>query len=165
MRNLILIILILALQACTPTVQPDLPAGAWVGIVDQVYDGDTLTVIDPERGRVRVRLYGVDCPELRQAGGIQARDTARRLLLQKSVIVQTIDVDRYGRNVARVRVQDSDVSEALVKAGHAWVYGRYCRIEACRSWADLQEQAQGQGLGLWTDPAPIAPWAWRKSKH
>ncbi|MEG6550213.1 thermonuclease family protein [Desulfocurvibacter africanus] len=111
---------------------------AWEGYVIQVHDGDTITVMDPERGRVKIRLYGIDCPELDQPGG----SLAFMLMHRQMVEGETVDVDRYGREVALVKVKGADVSTTLVQAGHAWVYERYCLRDECDTWGEAGEEGQ-----------------------
>ncbi|EMG36105.1 micrococcal nuclease-like nuclease [Desulfocurvibacter africanus PCS] len=135
---------------------------AWEGYVIQVHDGDTITVMDPERGRVKIQLYGIDCPELDQPGGSKASGFAYMLMLRQMVEGETVDVDRYGREVALVRVKGADVSTTLVRAGHAWVYGRYCLRDECDTWEKLEKKARQDKLGLWAEDKPVPPWKWRR---
>ena len=53
-----------------------LPAYAWPGTVLDVHDGDTMTVapMGDVRTPLKIRLYGIDAPELEQKGGPQSRD-------------------------------------------------------------------------------------------
>jgi len=141
------------------------PCMAWTGYVIGVSDGDTLTIMDPERGRVIVRLYGIDCPEVEQPGGARARGLLYMMALRRDVTGETIGVDRYGRDVAIVRVQGACLSEALVRAGWAWVYPRYCDRAECAAWIALQKRAQERGIGLWGDEIPIEPWKWRRGSR
>lgn len=55
---------------------------AWPAIVLDVHDGDTVTVapMGDVRARMRVRLYGIDAPELEQRGEPQPRDHLRSLV-------------------------------------------------------------------------------------
>lgn len=154
MRTILLLILLLPVSGW-----------AWTGYVVGVPDGDTLTIMDPERGRVTVRLYGIDSPEIAQPGGARARGILSMMALRKAVDGQTIDVDRYGRDVAIVRVQGACLSTALVRAGWAWVYPRYCRQPACVAWADLQSKAEQRRIGLWADDHPVEPWLWRRGQR
>lgn len=48
---------------------PPFPTGAEAASVTQVIDGDTLIVSNARGELQRIRLYGVDCPEKRQAWG------------------------------------------------------------------------------------------------
>jgi endonuclease YncB( thermonuclease family) len=139
---------------------------AWEGYAIQVHDGDTITVMDPARGRVKIRLYGIDCPELDQPGGSKASGLAFMLMHRQMVEGETVDVDRYGREVALVKVKGADVAEALIRAGHAWVYDRYCLRSECGTWKRLERKARQEKVGLWADEddEPVPPWKWRRRK-
>ncbi len=50
----------------------------------------------------RIRLHGIDCPEKRQAFGNRAKQFTSRLVFGKTVTVQVLDRDRYGRTVGVV---------------------------------------------------------------
>lgn len=127
-----------------------------------VYDGDTITVEAP--GHVyKVRLHGIDCPELRQPGGSDARSFTADLALGRTVSVTETDVDRYGRVVAVVTlVWDGRVlNEALLRAGHAWWYEKYA--PDATNLQQMQADARRMGMGLWNgSPNPVPPWTWRK---
>ena len=73
--------------------------------------------------------------------------------------VVPIGTDRYGRLVARVWVGKLDLNYALVRTGYAWHYTRYY-VDS--QFAAAQEAARVERRGLWADPNPQAPWAWRK---
>ena len=72
-----------------------------------IHDGDTISVL---RGReqVRLRLAGIDCPELHQDFGQRARQLTGRLAFGRVVTVTAVDRDRYGRVVARGVVDGED---------------------------------------------------------
>lgn len=131
-------------------------AGDFVGFVQKVHDGDTITV-----DGVKVRLYGIDAPELSQPGGEASRDHLRALLRGQRVKVAVMDKDAYGRTVGRLFLPDgSDVCAEMVRAGHAWVYRKYCRD--CRDLLAAEALARWRGIGLWSEEAPTPPWQWRK---
>ena len=58
----------------------------------------------PDKTPVKIRLYGIDCPEQRQAFGTRAKQFTSDLVFGKNVNVETVDVDRYGRIVGIVRL-------------------------------------------------------------
>lgn len=79
MRYLILLIMFL----CAPA-----SAQAWPGYVVSVHDGDSVRVRRADDGQeVRIRIYGVDCPELGQPHGAAARQLARDMLQGREVEV------------------------------------------------------------------------------
>ena len=136
---------------------------AWSGQVVEVHDGDSLRVRRDDGEVVKVRIYGVDCPELGQAFGSDARELTVQLVLGQSVeVVPTGQRSSYGREVAIVRLESLTVlQDALVTAGLAWVDGRFCKADICAEWRVHQEDARVDGRGLWGDPSPMPPWTWR----
>ncbi len=77
-----------------------------------VYDGDTIKV---QRGsqQIKIRLYGIDTPEKKQAYGNQAKSLTNKLVRGKTVNVDPIDTDRYGRTVGLVSVNGQSVNKRL----------------------------------------------------
>ncbi|MEW6441849.1 MAG: thermonuclease family protein [bacterium] len=128
-----------------------------------VSDGDTITVLN-EKTPIKVRLYGIDCPEKRQAFGSRAKQLTADLVFGKSVDVEPVDIDQYGRTVGIVRLENGKIVNAeIVRAGFAWVYDRYCKNPMCLEWRSLEDEARGEGRGLWRDKHPVPPWEWRRS--
>ena len=87
-------------------------------------DGDTITVYDG-REQTRIRLDGIDCPETGADFSQRAKQFTSELVFGKQVRIEGKERDRYGRLVARVIVNGTDVSLALVEAGLAWHYKQY----------------------------------------
>jgi len=111
---------------------------------------------------IKVRLYGIDCPELSQNYGQKAKQFTESLVLSKKVTVEKKDTDIYGRVVGLVYLSDGTLlNEELVRNGYAWVYDTYCTDSICFTWKTLEQQARQQKLGLWQDPNPIPPWDYR----
>ena len=137
---------------------------AWSGKVVGVADGDTITVLR-DKEQVRIRLYGIDCPERHQAFGRRAKQFTSKLVYGKVVEVEVMATDRYGRTVALVAVNKQILNEELLKAGYAWVYYQYCHEMICHAWADYQFAAKLDKRGLWRDPDPIPPWEFRRKKR
>ena len=122
----------------------DLPIqSAWVS---WVMDGDTVLLL-PEGGSeaLRVRLLGIDAPELCQPGGEAARDALISRLLRRSVRVQIVGQDSYGRQLGHVWLDTQDVAADMVRSGWAWAYqhrtGR-------GPYAALQRQAERERVGV-----------------
>ena len=128
-----------------------------------ISDGDTITVLHNGQGE-KIRLYGIDTPERRQAFGNKAKQFTSDQVFGKTVTVIPMDTDRYGRTVGMVYPASGteSLNEAIVKAGYAWVYRKYCRADFCPDWLTQEKKAQKAGIGLWADPNPIPPWQHRK---
>lgn len=157
----------------------------WQGRVVAVPDGDTLVVRDGQGNEVRVRLYGIDAPELRQRGGEQARDTLLHMVMERQAYLVTVDRDSYGRHVAHVRTTpfpwmkidaegavsagpdaSADVNGDMVRAGQAWFYGAYCHLPyPCLFWRLAAGEAREVGVGLWKARNPTPPWEWRRKNR
>ncbi|MFC7611356.1 thermonuclease family protein [Teichococcus aestuarii] len=54
-----------------------------LGQVVGISDGDTLTLLTPERQQVRVRLHGIDAPESRQPYGTRAQQELSTLAFRR----------------------------------------------------------------------------------
>ena len=139
-------------------------AHAWTAKVIKVIDGDTITVLKDTQ-RIKIRFYGIDTPEKRQAFGKAAKRHLISFVGCQYVDVQPITHDRYGRLIALIHVGDLNVNRAMVADGYAWVYRRYCRKAFCSDWLALEKSASEQHLGLWQDPNPMPPWEWRRQRR
>lgn len=147
------------------------PAFAYDGIVVRVADGDTLTVskqtllsrILPQNATEEIRVYGIDCPEMHQAYGVNAKEITQALTGQR-VDVQPMYIDKYKRTVAIVTMANGEtLQERLLRAGAAWVYPQFCKISACKQWKQLERTARQNNWGLWAVGTAVPPWEWRKS--
>lgn len=96
--------------------------------------------------RVRIRVHGIDAPERGEAFGHVALRFTRATVFSRTVSVEGRDVDVYGRLVARVRVDDIDLSEALARAGLACHYRRYSNDPALER---AEAEARTAGRGFW----------------
>lgn len=120
----------------------------------QVHDGDTLRC-----GADRVRLFGVDAPEVRRGQtpaepfAYEARDELVRLTRGR-VGCRVVDRDRYGRFVGRCWSDASpDLNAALIRSGLATEYRRYSK----GAYAKAEAQARTAGRGQWGSSPPSRP--------
>lgn len=137
---------------------------AWQGKVIGVSDGDTITVLRDGHDQYKIRLYGIDAPEIGQPHGKESKKNLSKMVYGESVQVEVMDTDRYGRTVARIFVEGEDVNAAQLRAGYAWLYRQYCRNWVCGEWSGLETDARSSGVGLWADKDPVPPWQWRRDK-
>jgi micrococcal nuclease len=144
---------VLPLQAKQPL--PDI-----TGKVVAVHDGDTLTLLTAEKTQVKIRLNGIDAPEAKQAFGTQAKAALSAHVFGKEAVVHVTGHDRYKRTLGRVEVAGKDIILQMVKDGMAWHYVKYAAKDA--ALAKAQVEAKTAKRGLWADPAPVAPWEFRK---
>lgn len=125
-----------------------------------VHDGDTITVRTTET--VKIRLDGIDAPELKQAHGQASKQALSGLVFGKTVEVVPKNKDRYGRTVAQIKADGIDVNNEMVKSGAAWWYEQYAKHDTIKQ--QLQSDAQARKLGLWAEQHPMPPWEFRKRK-
>ena len=155
MKKILIIILII----CWP-----LTAHAWMAKVVSVTDGDTIKVYNAEFGQVKIRFYGIDTPEKGQPYGQAAGKYLASLVAGKTVDIEPVTEDRYGRTVAIVMDAEINVNQEMVKAGYAWVYRKYCDKPFCDYWLAFEGEARAGKLGLWQEPNALPPWEWRRRK-
>ena len=121
-----------------------------------------MTVQTAKGQHIRIRLYGIDCPEGRQPYGYEATETTRSLVLGKQVAIEEVGQDRYRRTVAIVHLPDgTTLQERLLMEGATWVFPPYCTRPECAKWRDLEQAARAEEVGLWHEPEPLPPWEWR----
>ena len=123
----------------------------WVK-VDRVTDGDTIVLMD----RTRVRLHGIDAPELDQPYGPTAT-AALKSMVARSVYLVEVDEDPYGRLVGQLyhSKEGYDINASMVCAGYAWWYERYAPDSQMLD--ECQVEAQQVPKGLWEDEDPTPP--------
>jgi micrococcal nuclease len=133
--------------------------------VERVADGDSFTCRD---GR-RVRLIGIDTPELAQGeSGRRARAALSRLAPPGTSVRLERDIaprDRYGRELAHVWNGSRLVNEALVLEGWALLYTVPPNVKYAERLERAQKKARTAGAGLWgTGGFACAPAAYRRGE-
>lgn len=127
-------------------------------------DGDTLDVRDDTRGRLRVRVLGIDSPEVHKPGwsvgcwGPEAAKFASDTLTGQRIALvadpSQDSHDRYGRTLAYVEMADGrDFSVTAAAAGMArsYVYDRN-PVSRYPDIAAAETQARTARRGLWGPP-------------
>ena len=128
-----------------------------------VIDGDTIDISD-----VRIRLNGIDTPEIEQTCrtngliwhcGVEATKAMRHLTKDKTVTCIGNTKDQYGRLIANCFVGDLNLNAVMVEVGLALAY-RYYSLE----YIEQEDFARQTKQGLWSGEF-VAPWDWRKGKR
>lgn len=132
----------------------------FAGIVTYVTDGDTLWV-QPEAGGAvkKLRIDGIDAPEICQEGGEVSRDVLSRQALRQRVTVLVRRYDVYGRGLARIELQGRDLGGQMVRAGQAWSY-RWRRDAG--PYASEETAARQSRAGLFANSLAVRPRDFRK---
>lgn len=143
-------------------------ADTLTGRVVGISDGDTLTLLDMANVQHRVRLSGIDSPEKGQAYGKHCKESLSELAHGHAVTVESVKQDRYGRVIGKVFVGDQDINLEQIRRGCAWHYKKYQNEQILDDrlvYAEAEASAKAAKLGLWAEPEPLAPWAWRKARR
>jgi endonuclease YncB( thermonuclease family) len=127
-------------------------------------DGDTLQV-----GDTRLRLHGIDAPELRQTCEDQAGEAwacGRRAASELAAAVAGGEIhcisrerDRYQRLVATCWSQGRDIGQSLVSHGWAVAYRRYSA-----DYMRDEDIARYLTQGMWSGRFEM-PWEWRQARR
>ena len=145
------------------------------GIITHVSDGDTLKIETAEGTVLKVRLYGIDAPELQRVNrrtgeiskqgqpfGEEAYMALESRVISKKVTVDIIDIDRYRRMVGIVRLDSRSINLEMVREGWAWAYRQYLDRPYASEYLGAENEARTKRLGLWQQLNPQPPWEFRK---
>lgn len=127
----------------------------------RVIDGDTIVVKRMEHEpyrligeEIRVRLIGIDCPELEESFGSIARKRAKVRVEGKPVSLSygKTRKDRYGRTLAYVNVIEDEkwLNEMMIESGHARVLSKYIFGSMVR-YKRLEAMAKLSKHGVWAE--------------
>ena len=155
-----------------------------IGLCTKVIDGDTIHVVTGGNVRFKVRLERIDAPESDQPYGKEATDYLAKLIKGRTVRVEWVKKDRYGRILGIVYTQDGrartpaapqppqnetalvkgwyDINLHLVGTGNAHHYSYFDKTPA---YSAAESAAKEKKLGLWASESPISPYDWRKNKR
>ncbi|MBU4370752.1 MAG: thermonuclease family protein [Proteobacteria bacterium] len=124
--------------------------------ITKISDGDTVQAITPEGTKLKVRLYGIDAPETPKGAkpgepfGNASRDYLASLINQRSVKVEILDIDRYRRMVAILRLAERNVNQEMIAAGMAEAYVEYLKKPYRAPFIQAEQEAKAQGRGVWS---------------
>ncbi|MBT9487342.1 MAG: thermonuclease family protein [Rubrivivax sp.] len=157
MKNLLAVALLAATLLALPAVAAPLQ-----GQVTKLFDGDSF-IFQPAGGGkpLEVRLKDIDAPEICQAGGPAARDFLQDYVRDKTVRIETLGKDTYGRTLAVLTVDEMNINQRMVAEGHAW--------SARTKWnqgplVSQERMAQALKRGLHATPGAVMPSEFRKQK-
>jgi len=152
-------------------------AAELTGRVVGISDGDTITVLDASNTQHKIRLAGIDAPELKQAFGTRSKQNLSRMAYDMDARLECHKTDRYKREVCKVWVQPSDcptcgktldAGHAQIIAGLAWWYRAYAKEQFAEDqgrYESAEDEARLRKWGLWGDAEPVPPWEWRKLRR
>jgi len=114
-RSILLVLAASLLVAAAP--RTVILRGSVVGITD----GDTCTLLVGAT-QYKIRLEGIDAPEMDQPFGKQSKRFVSKLIFGKTVDVKDLGLDNYKRTLGYITEGSTEVNEAIVTAGLARHY-------------------------------------------
>ncbi|ENO7717426.1 thermonuclease family protein [Campylobacter upsaliensis] len=167
--SLVIIIIVLAIssfnQSFTTFLAQKNIEKELTGKVSRVIDGDTIELLaktskeNPYNhiAKLKIRLYGIDAPELKQAYGKEAKEYLSALVLKQEVGLIIENKDKYDRFVGTIFLKGQDINKEMVKNGYAHAYESFSKKY-------LAEQADAKmfKLGLWQDEKAVKPSEFRR---
>lgn len=135
------------------------------GTVERVVDGDTFTLRSVDGSGHRVRLEGIDAPELQQPFGKESAIGLRGALQGRLAVCRCSKRDRHGRLVCRAFVDADDIGLQQIRSGRAWHFRRYSGEQPAierESYASAEAEARDKRRGLWATTNPEPPWFFRE---
>lgn len=149
-----LLLLSLLLQSCQSAT---MPKGVEVKVT-RVVSGQTVEVTGSERSLSRVRLIGIDAPDLQQQPwGQAAKERLEAIALNQFVLLE-FDVqnqDAFGRRIAYVWQNGVLVNEKLVAEGYVLILPRSPNNKYDQRLERAQEWARLMGRGIWNPQKPM----------
>ena len=136
-----------------------------IGKVIKVSDGDTITVLDSNNQKHKIRLKGIDAPESQQVYGDISTQSLSELVYDKEVLVTWDKKDKYYRILGKVIVDGNDANYEQLTKGLAWYYKQYEKDlsdEDKKRYSEAEEWARNYTEGLWADSNLIPPWEFRR---
>jgi endonuclease YncB( thermonuclease family) len=131
------------------------PVGESARVTD-VIDGDTVDVTQANGTTLRVRILGIDTPEVHknaECGGQEASAYAERILMGMPVTLQTDPTqdltDRYNRALRYVIVDGRSYSIMAADAGVARSYVFKVPVQQHPEIAAAEKRAQAAARGVW----------------
>jgi endonuclease YncB( thermonuclease family) len=138
------------------------------GKIVNVFDGDTISLVDGDNKEHQIRIEGVDAPEEGQVCYEDAKKRLSDLLLDKEVTVEIVGKEEPGREVGILKLDGRDVGLEMVESGLAW-HNEYFDLKQSQdvkvAYAYAELRARGSKRGVWAETDPLSPWAYRRLKN
>ncbi|CAO2142667.1 unnamed protein product [Urochloa humidicola] len=148
-------------QACTA--RDNKKADALLRSLDKA--GYKITSISGEEilaRKYKIRMRGIDAPELQMPNGKESKNELVKLIGGKSVTVHVYGKDKFERYVGDIYCGNVLIQERMLKGGHAWHFEYYDKRPKFAQW---QRKARAARRGLWASENPEKPWDWRREQR
>ena len=141
------------------------PLRTVTGTVTKVSDGDTIQVTTPEQTKLRVRLYGIDAPEMPKTNpppgyvkvhgesfGKDCKKALEAKIMGKKIRLDIMDIDKYKRMVGIIWLGNRNINLEMIREGYAKAYDEYLKEPYRSEFQSAQKEARSSRRGLWNLP-------------
>jgi endonuclease YncB( thermonuclease family) len=144
------------------------PIRTITGTVTKVFDGDTIQATTPEQTKLRVRLYGIDAPEMpktnptpsyvRVHGASFGKDCKKALeakIMAKEIRLDVLDNDKYKRTVGIIWLGNRNINIEMIQEGYAKAYDEYLKSPITQNSNRHRRKPDHQKEGFGSCPSRI----------
>ncbi len=132
--------------------------------IEACHDGDTCRGMKSDGTKMKIRLAGIDAPEIGQPLSLMSRDHLRELVVNKEVTLRIVDTDRYGRTVAEIQLGDELINTTILRFGLAEIYQPAMQQLPARDYLQAEQEAREQRRGIWALTSYTSPKKFRKQR-
>jgi len=131
------------------------------GVIEKCHDGDTCRVAVNEKV-LKVRFAGIDCPELSQPNGKQARDFTQSLIKGKKVDLEC-EGKSFDRLTCTVYLSGKNINQQIVESGWAYDSTKYSKGRYLASANEAREKK----MGMWKtkNNSDLSPYCYRHKSN
>ncbi|WVZ54884.1 hypothetical protein U9M48_005624 [Paspalum notatum var. saurae] len=112
--------------------------------------------------KYRIRMRGVDAPELKMDNGKESKNALVKLIGGKRVTIYVYGQDQFGRYVGDIYCDNVFIQEEMLKSGHVWHFKNYDKRPEFAQW---EREARAAHRGLFASKNPEKPWDWRRDQR
>jgi len=173
---------VIAMIAILGDVQIAAATESMAGRVVDVFDGDTVTVLDPDKRQFRIEIDGIDALERGQSGGYRSKESLAALVLDQPVRIEWHRRDREGVLIGKIWVAppDSpcrgrsdcpmtmDAGLEQIRRGRAFALRTDASEHAAAdrlAYEMAEQDARRNKTGFWRGSTAVPPWAWRERRR
>lgn len=136
------------------------PAQTLQGNIVGWFDGDTVDFRAKSGKYYRVRLIGIDAPEMRQTFGKECKAFLVAATKSKPVTANLVGRDVYKRYLGEFQLAGiMDLSLHMIANGCAWEYSAPLSVKS--AYQSAEQTARNNAIGLWQENNPAPPWVFR----
>ncbi|MBX9838319.1 MAG: thermonuclease family protein [Silvanigrellaceae bacterium] len=129
------------------------------------HDGDTCQVLSSDNMKLKIRLIGIDAPEVtnrknkvNQPYGLESKDFINNLIKGKSVTLKNYATDPFGRSLSEIFLEKLNVNLKMVDSGMAEVYkGKMDKNFDVTPYLEAEKKAKKEKIGIWSLPNYQSP--------